>query len=410
MYYDVAVIGGGASGIMAAGRAGERKARTVLIEKNKKLGVKLLSTGGGRCNLTNRIEEIKKLAEQFGDNGKFLFSALNKFNPRDTIKFFEDLGVKTKIEDNNRVFPVSDSALQVLNALISYLKKSQVEIMTGAEVKNIITRGDKIEKVVLADGEEISANKFIFAVGGRSYVKTGSTGDGYKWLEKLGHKIETPLPALVPILVKEKFVKELQGLSLKSAGVGVYLDDKKIESAVGDIIFMSAGVSGPAILNLSKKIVQSLPGKVSIKIDLFPEVGFSDLDKKVQKHFQSVNNKVAKNAFVDFLAPKLIPVIIKLAGVDEEKKVNVITGEERKKIVSLLKELKLEVKSSAGYEHAMVTTGGVNLDEIDPRTMKSKIISNLYLAGEILDLDGPTGGFNLQMCWSTGYLAGDNIV
>lgn len=394
--------------MMAAGRAGELGARVVLLEKNKDLGVKLLATGNGRCNITNKTDGLRAMAAKFGKNGKFLFSSLNKFRPEDVIGFFEGRGVKTKMEDANRVFPASDKARDVLNALTDHLKEFQVEIKTSAGVKEIVKKNSKIEKAILLSGEEIIADKFIIATGGKAYPLTGSAGDGYGWLKKSGHTITELRPALVPILIKEKIVKELEGLSLADIGISIYKDNKKIGSMRGEAIFTAEGLSGPVILDMSREIGKALPGKVGLRIDFEPEMDFTELDQKMQKDFQEEGGKMLKNSLDRLLPKKLVPVIIRLAGIDPEKKANSVTKEERKKITHLLKEFRLEVKDLAGYDRANVTSGGIKLSEVDPRTMRSKLIDNLYFAGEILDLDGPTGGYNLQVSWSTGYAAGES--
>jgi len=410
MKYDVIVIGGGPAGMMSAGRAAELGAKVLLLEKNKHLGIKLLCTGKGRCNITNNIEEIKKLVDKYGKNGKFLFSAFNKFKVEDTVNFFEKRGVKTKVERGERIFPVSDRALDVLNALIKYMRQSKVEIITEAQVKNILMEKKVIKKVILENGQELKAKNYIICTGGKSYPLTGSTGDGYKWLKKMGHTIISPRPALTPIIIKEKFVKELEGLSLKNVKISIFKNNKKIISRFGEALFTNNGLSGPIILDMSKKIGEELVNKLKLKIDFKPVLDFIKLDERVQRDFQKNSNKLFKNSLNELLPQKLIPIIIKLSGIDPNKKVNLITKTERKIIIHLLKEFELEIVGLVGFEKAIITAGGVELTEVDPKTMQSKIISNLYLAGEILDIDGPTGGYNLQVCWSTGFVAGENSI
>jgi predicted Rossmann fold flavoprotein len=408
MKYDIAIIGGGASGMMAAIRAGELGARVVLLEKNKRLGTKLLITGKGRCNITNKTDTDREMIEAFGAHGKFLFSALNKFGVDDVIRFFEDSGLKTKVERGARVFPISDQSRDVLDALISNLKKAKVEIKLDSSVKKIILKDNKIEKVLLFGGREIIADKYIIATGGKSYPATGSTGDGYNWLVKMGHTVTELSPALVPVIIKEKIVKDLEGLSLKNVEISLYKNDKKIDSRFGEAIFTADGMSGPIIIDMSGVIGRHLADKLKLLIDFKPALDFPTLDLRLQNDFTAQAKKLFKNSLDDLLPQKLIPVIFELSGIDPEKKAGVITREERKKLLHLLKEFSLTVKGLGGYEQAIITSGGVALNEIDPKTMQSKIISNLYLAGEILDLHGPTGGFNLQQCWSTGYTAGEN--
>lgn len=404
--YDIAVIGGGPAGMMAAGRAGELGSSVVLLEKNNKLGVKLLLTGGGRCNLTNKVENKKDMVSQLGENGKFLFSALHRFGAEEVMEFFTNRGVPLKIEDNNRVFPESNRASDVLNALIDYLHESKVDILTGSAVKDIVKRGNNIEKIILTNGDEIRADKYIIATGGKSYPETGSSGEGYEWLRMLGHTIINPRPALAPLIMKENFIKDLQGISLPNVSVSVYKQDKKIAEKNGEIIFTADGLSGPAIINISKAIGQALPEKTILKLNFFPQHDSAEMDEKVRRIFLEANNKLLKNSLDGLLPSRLSSMIIKLSNIDSEKQINLVTREERKKLVQLLKEFTLEAKELAGFGKAMVTAGGVALNEVDPQTMKSKIIDNLYFAGEILDLDGPTGGFNLQIAWSTGYTVG----
>ncbi|MEI7619948.1 MAG: NAD(P)/FAD-dependent oxidoreductase [Candidatus Falkowbacteria bacterium] len=407
MKYDIAIIGGGASGMMAAIRAGELGANVVLLEKNQKLGLKLLATGGGRANITN-LKSDRELADTFGVNGRWLLSSLSKFGPEKLIEFFNNRGLKTKVEDNNRVFPKSNSAQDVLQVLINALEASQVDVKFGAEVKSVVKVDNLIKKVVLADGRDVIADKFILCPGGKSYPLTGSSGDAYKWLKQLGHQVVSPRPALVPVILRDKFVKDLEGLSLSDARISCYRDNKKLCSTVGPVIFMANGLSGPAILNMSDTIGQLDPKGLQIRIDLFPNLDFSELDKQVQAEFGS-STKMIRNELGKLVPPKMVDTLIRLSGINSEKKLNLINREERKVLVHLLKEFDLNVFGLAGYDRAMVTAGGIDLKEVDSRTMKSKIIENLYLAGEILDLNGPTGGYNLQLCWTTGYVAGESV-
>ncbi len=414
MLYDLIVIGGGPAGMMAAGRAAENGARVLLLEKNDQLGVKLLITGKGRCNITNTEPELKKFIGQYGQNGKFLFTALNKFSPQDTLLFFDNLGVATKVERGQRVFPASDRADAVLSALIKYLKKNQVETRLNVEVEKIVTRlrdKNSIEKIILTNGQELIAKNYLIATGGKSYPGTGSTGTGFEWLKKMGHHIIQPQPALVPIVVQEPWIHELEGLSLKNVAISLYQNNKKMDSRFGEAIFTHNGLSGPIILDMGKKIGELLTkGVVSLKIDFKPALDEKTLDQRIQEDFLNFKDKMFKNSLAWLLPQKMVPVIIKLSGIETNKKVNIINKIERQKLLGLLKNFTLQVKKTAGFGAAIITAGGVDLKEIDPQTMRSKIIDNLYLSGEILDLDGPTGGFNLQVCWSTGYVAGNGIV
>lgn len=407
MKYDVVIIGGGPAGMMAAGRAGELGARVCLVEKNSRLGVKLLITGHGRCNITNNAYAPREMASMYGKNGKFLLSAFSRFGVGDIINFFENRGVKTKIEKGNRVITESDKAQDALNALAGYLKEGRVDLKLNAEVRNIVRKGDAIEKIVLATDEEVTAKRFVLCTGGKSYPATGSTGDGYSWAQTLGHTVMPTSPSLTPVLLKDAIVKELEGLSLRDVRITAYKDDKKFDSGVGDALFTANGMSGPLIINMSKSIGKELSGNITLKIDLVPDLDFTALDMRIRKEFQEGPNRLLKNCLDMLLPQKLIPVIVRLAGIDSEKKVKDITKEERKKLLHLMKEFSLKVEGLPGFDKAVITTGGVELSEIDPKTMRSKLIENLYFAGEILDLDGPTGGYNLQVCWSTGYAAGE---
>ncbi len=409
MKYDVVIIGGGPAGLMAAGRAGELGARVILLEKNINLGTKLLITGNGRCNITNKSLDKNSLIDKFGRNGKFLLSSFSRFGTSETIEFFEKIGVVLKVEENGKIFPKSDRSKDVLNALIAYNDKFNVCVRSNSKVKEVVRREKKIEKAILENGEEISGNNFVICTGGVSYPATGSTGDGYKWLKKLGHTIIEPLPSLTPIIIRESFIKELEGLSLKDVEINVYKNNKKIDSKLGDLMFTSDGLSGPATIDLSRKIGKELPEKINIKIDFVPKLNFIELDKKIQECFNAASHKILKNSLDNFLPRRIFSIIAKLSKVDSDKKVNLISREERKRIVHLIKEFDLEVQKLAGFDKAVITSGGVKLSEVDPKTMRSKIVENLYLAGEILDLDGPTGGYNLQVCWSTGFAAGEAV-
>lgn len=405
--YNLAIIGGGPSGMIAAGHAAELGSRVLLLEKNPQLGIKLLMTGKGRCNITNAEEDIKKLIEVYGKNGKFLYSALNKFSNKDVVEFFESKGLKTKVERGNRIFATSDSSKDVVTCLENYLKENNVEIKLNSPVEKIIVKEGKIEKIILKKGQEITADKYIIATGGKSYPGSGSSGDAYKWLEKMGHTINKPIPALTPIIVKEKIVEKLEGLSLKNVEASLW-DNKKIASFFGEALFTNNGMSGPIILNLSKIVSENPSKNLKLKIDFKPALDFPTLDKRIQRDFEENSNKQYKNSINKLMPAKLIPVMIELSKIDPNKKVNEITKEERKRLIKLLKEFELNVNGVVGFEKAIVTSGGVDIKEVNPKTMQSKIIDNLFLAGEVLDIDGPTGGYNLQVAWSTGYLAGEN--
>ncbi|OGY49622.1 MAG: hypothetical protein A2663_04365, partial [Candidatus Buchananbacteria bacterium RIFCSPHIGHO2_01_FULL_46_12] len=393
--FDVAVIGGGPAGLLAAGTAAQSGAGVVLIEKNDRLGKKLLITGKGRCNLTNAVKDGRDFIKELGKNGPFLFSSLTAFGPHDVIDFFNRRGVKTKVERGGRVFPVSDNAADVLKALIGYINEGKVKLVKNAEILDLIKENNLLKKIKLPDGE-ISANNFIFATGGLAYPQTGSTGDGFGFAQKLGHAVIKPEPALAPVMAKEKWVKELEGLSLKNIRINLWQNNKKMAERFGEALFTAEGLSGPIILDLSQEIGRLLKiGPVELKINFKPALDYPTLDKRIQKDLAANKNKAFKNSLDELLPQKLIPVMIKLSGIEKNKKAGQLTRAERAKLAKLLTELKLNVADLAGFDKAIVTAGGIDLKEIDPKTMRSKIIPNLYFAGEIIDLNGPTGGFNL---------------
>ncbi|MDD2696692.1 MAG: NAD(P)/FAD-dependent oxidoreductase [Candidatus Pacebacteria bacterium] len=407
--FDVIVIGGGPAGMMASGRAAEMGAGVLLLEKNPDLGRKLLLTGKGRSNITRAEFNPKEMVKKYGKEGDFLLYPLSVFGPKETIEFFENMGLGVKVERGKRIFPESDSALDVLRVLIEYLKKGKVEVMTKAEVREIISSGNRIEKVVLKDSRKVTAKNYVICTGGKSYPVTGSTGQGYLWLEKLGHTVTKLRPALVPLKIKENWPKAAQGLSLKNVELTVFQNNKKKDSRFGEMLFTHFGVSGPIVLDLSRGIAELLEkGEVKLVLDLKPALNFETLDKRVKSDFSKYSNKLFKNSLDDLLPQKMIPVMIDLSLINPEKRVNGITKEERQKLVKLLKGLEMQVSGLLGFENAIVTSGGVSLKEIDAKTMKSKIIENLFLAGEIINLHGPTGGYNLQQSWSTGHLAGES--
>jgi predicted Rossmann fold flavoprotein len=404
--YDVAVIGGGPAGMMASIAAAELGKKVVLIEKNSELGVKLLLTGKGRCNITQAEFDLRKLVEKFGKNGDFLFSPFSFFSVRNTIDFFENAGLKIKVERGKRAFPESDRAEDVLGAIARLLKKNNVFVLCGAQARGFEKQGNKITKLLLKNGEIIAKN-YIICTGGKAFPGTGSTGEGFDWVKSLGHKVTELAPALVPIEIKEDYGKELQGLSLKNVEMSAFQNGKKKFSEFGECLFAHFGLSGPIILDISKKIGELLKtGKIELSLDMKPALDLQVLDKRLQRDFAKYQNKIFKNSLNDLLPQKMIPFIIRLSGIDPEKKINGITKTERYNLARLLKGVKMEVQGLLGFGEAIVTSGGISLKEIDSKTMRSKIIDNMFFAGEILDVDGPTGGYNLQVCWSTGYLAG----
>lgn len=406
--FDTVVIGGGPAGMMAAIGASENGGHVLLLEKNATLGRKLLITGKGRCNITQVSCDDKEFVEKLGKKGRFMFSSLNAFGPQDVIDFFEKNGVETRVERGGRVFPVSDDAKDVLKVLTQVMKKNGVKILTGKKVLGFDVKGGKIESVKI-EGSEFLADKFVVATGGKSYPVTGSTGDGYSWAKELGHTIVDPRPSLVPLKVKEQWVKDLQGLSLKNVRLNVFQNEKKVDSRFGEMLFTHFGISGPIVLDVSKKIGELLKdGGVELSVDLKPALDFGQLKQRLQRDFNNNPKKSFRNYLPDLLPKKMVEVMLELSEIEPDKQLCVIGGDEKKKLTSLLKDLRMEVEGLLDFDHAIVTTGGVDLRQVDSKTMQSRIVENLYFAGEILDLDAPTGGFNLQICWSTGYVSGSN--
>lgn len=404
--YDLVIVGAGAAGLIAAGRAAELGSKVLLIEKNKQVGVKILITGKGRCNITNAEDNLKQLVDFYGKKGKFLYSAFKNLSNFDVIDFFENLRLQTKVERGKRVFPLSDNAKDVVTALKRHIDHPNVEIRLTTSVKNIIANDNSIEKLILTNGEEVFAKNFLITTGGKSYPQTGSTGDAYDWFRNIKHKVIKPHPALTPIVVHENIVTELAGLSLKNVEITLW-DPKKVISFFGEALFTHNGLSGPITLNLSNLV--NLSKEQYLTIDFKPALDSKKLDTRIIKDFDEQRAKQFKNSLNQLLPSKLIPIFIKLSEIPEDKKVSEISKKERKRLLNLFKEFKLTVKGLVGYEKAIVTAGGVDIKEIKPKTMQSKKYDNLYVAGELLDIDGPTGGYNLQVAWSTGYLAAESV-
>jgi predicted Rossmann fold flavoprotein len=404
----IAVIGGGPAGLMAAGRAGQRGFEVFLFEKNYKLGKKLLISGKGRCNITNTAD-IEKLIENIPGNGNFMHSSFYKFSNYDLMDFFSKQGLKTKVERGGRVFPQSDISKDVLDALVKYNISNGVKIKCNSHVKNILVSESNITGISLKNGRTIECSSVILATGGISYPKTGSTGDGHVMAKSLGHKIVDLKPSLVPLITREQWVKKVQGLSLKNVSITlINLQGKKIYQDFGEMLFTHFGVSGPLILSCSRHILDYKYKDVKLIIDLKPALSNEQLDERIQRDFEKFSRKQLKNALGDLLPSKIIPVIIELSSISPDKFVNQIKKNERNKLVNVLKNLELNIIGSRPVDEAIVTAGGVSVDEINPKTMESKIMKGLFFAGEIIDVDAYTGGFNLTIAFSTGYLAGDN--
>lgn len=399
--FDVAVIGGGPAGMMAATQSARNGLRVVLLEKNRQLGKKLLLTGGGRCNLTNAEFDLKKLVANY-HNGEFLFHAFSLFSPKNTIEFFNKLGVKTKIEAGNRVFPASDDVGEVLEALKKELEKLGVEILYNSEVKDIVFKNNHLTSIAIQNVRpltlyNIEAKKFVLATGGKSYSKTGSDGFGYKLAEKLGHTVIAPSPALVPIKLQEKWAKDLQGISLKNV---------KINGQAGEILFTHFGITGPTVLNMSGEITAG----EKIKLDLFPDLNQQEVLKSFEEILQKYPRQIIKNILAEFFPIKFAEIFLDILKIDSGKIANNLSKIEKTLIVKNLKNFEMTAEDVLGWDSAMVTRGGISLKEINHKTMQSKIVKNLFFAGEIIDIDGKTGGFNLQLCWTTGFVAGNSCI
>ena len=401
----VIVIGAGPAGIMAAITASKNH-EVILLDGNDRVGKKLFITGKGRCNVTN-AKDISEFFDYIYGNPHFLYSSLYSFTNEDTIHFFENQGIKLKTERGGRIFPSSDKSSDIIKGLSNGLKENNVQVKLNSKVTNILSKNDRILGVEINNSQKIIGDHFIIATGGASYPLTGSKGDGYDFAKKLGHSIIDLKPSLVPIELNEKWLKELMGLSLKNISLSILKNNKVLYNEQGEMLFTSYGISGPLVLKGSRFIKND--SSYTALLDLKPALEINELDKRIQKDFLKYQNKEFKNSLNDLLPQKLIPLIIRLSGIPADKKVNVITKDERKNLVYIIKNIKMNIKGLRPIEEAIVTAGGVNTLEIDPSTMKSKLISNLSFAGEVIDVDAFTGGYNVQIALSTGYIAGNNI-
>lgn len=408
----VIIIGGGAAGMMASIRAAQNGSRVTLLEQNEKLGKKLYITGKGRCNITNDCD-TEDLLKHVVRNGKFLYSAFYSFDSRQVMDFFERHGLAIKTERGGRVFPQSDHSSDVIRTLQDVMRKEKIDIQLHTKAADILIEGSDIRKVVgvrLADGRTLAADKVIIATGGCSYPSTGATGDGYRFAQALGHTVTEKQPSLVPFETAEEWVRDLQGLSLKNVSVRIRHGNRLLFEDFGEMLFTHFGVSGPLLISASSLIGdyrEDMP--FSMEIDLKPALAEEQLDKRVLRDFEENQNRQFKNALSKLFPSKLIPVIIRLSGIEADTKVNAITKGQRMEFVHLIKHFPLTLQRFRGFDEAIITRGGVCIKEVNPSTMESKLISGLYFAGEVLDLDALTGGFNLQIAWSTGHLAGDSI-
>ena len=405
----VIVVGGGAAGMMACHAASLCGHQVTLLEKNEKLGKKIYITGKGRCNLTN-ASDMEVIFANVMSNKKFLYSAFYTFDNNQVIDLFETNGMATKTERGNRVFPVSDHSSDVIATMARILKNDGVEVKLNTTVDRLIIKDNKACGVVV-NKKEIYADNVIVCTGGLSYPSTGSTGDGYRFAETAGHTVVECTPALVPFNIREEWVKALQGLSLKNTAITIYDKDKKLYSDFGEMLFTHFGVSGPMILSASGNIkADKFKNPLKLIIDLKPAMSEEQLDKRILRDFDENKNKQFRNSINKLLPSKLVPIIIELSGIAPDKKVNEISKEERLGFVHLLKNLTMTINGLRGWNEAIITKGGICVKNINPSTMESKLVSNLFFAGEVLDLDAMTGGYNLQIAWSTGYLAGLNCV
>ena len=407
---EVLVIGGGAAGVMAACAAAQNGHRVTLIEKNERIGRKVLITGKGRCNVTNATYTVEELLDHIPGNGRFLYSAFHCYMPTDTMELFESLDVPLKVERGNRVFPVSDKAVDIVDAMDRYLKQSGVRRMHDT-VRHILVEDSVVRGVETERQGSVPADAVVLATGGLSYPRTGSTGDGYRMAEELGHTVTDLVPSLVPMTSEDKSCAEMQGLSLRNVQVSVVdtQTQKTVFSEFGEMLFTHFGVSGPVVLSASSHLRTFEPGRYELRIDLKPALSDEQLEARLLRDLEAASNKDFRNSLGDLLPRSMIPVFVRKTGVDPFKKVNQITREERRKILQTLRNFTVPLSGFRPVEEAIVTSGGVNVKEVDPKTMQSKLVSGLYFAGEILDVDAYTGGFNLQIAFSTGRLAGLSI-
>lgn len=409
MVFDVIVIGGGPAGMMAAARAAECGKRVLLLEKNPTLGKKLLITGGGRCNVTNNKTNNRTMLAKYKGNDKFLFSAFSQFNVESALQFFHSRGMQTKEENEGRIFPVSDKAQSVWDVLVDYMKEGGVKVQTSAPVSGISLGEEKNFHIKLKDKTEILARSVVMATGGISRPETGSTGEGFGWLEKLGHTIIANDFALVPISLKDAWAKKLGGVTLKDIKLTIYQNEQKQSAHKGKLLFTHLGISGPTVLNMSREVGELLKyGEVIIQLDLFPQLDHAALKTELQNLLIGESNKLIKNTLSKMISSSLVLTLLDLAGIDSDTPNHSVRSEQRKNLVLLFKAVPLHVKGLLGADKAVVSSGGVDLKEVDFKTMQSRLIPNLYLVGDVLNIDRPSGGYSLQLCWTTGFVAGSH--
>jgi predicted Rossmann fold flavoprotein len=407
--YDVIVIGGGASGMMAAGRAAERGKKVLIIEKNKQLGEKLKISGGGRCNITNAEEDVRMLLKNYGNAEQFLYSVFAQFSNKDTFNFFEKLGLPLVVQARKRAFPYTEKSIDVFHALDQYMKAGGVQVKNNSPVSNIISSDGSIQGIAIGK-HIVTAKTYILATGGVSHPETGSTGDGFHWLETLGHSVAKPTPTIVPLAVKEPWVKSLSGVSLSFMKITFYVEGRKKFFKTGKLLFTHFGLSGPLILNAAGKVGDLMQeGTVTATIDAYPDTDHGAVEQKIITIFDANKNKLLKNVF-DLIVPHgMIEAVFSLVPtIDRETKVHSVTKEQRKALVEVLKALPVTITGLMGLDRAVVADGGIPLTEINMKTMRSKLFSNLFITGDLLHITRPSGGFSLQLCWTTGFVAGSN--
>ncbi|MFA5576066.1 MAG: NAD(P)/FAD-dependent oxidoreductase [Tissierellaceae bacterium] len=406
MEEKIGIIGAGPSGIIAAGMAASRGKDVTLIDKNERIGKKLFITGKGRCNITNNAP-IEDFFDNVMKNKKFLYSSFYSFNNRDIVELLEDYGLRVKVERGNRVFPASNKSSDVIAAFHKFLSDKNVSIALNTKVENIRLAGGKF--IVNTLDRDYTFDKLLICTGGRSYPATGSTGDGYRFAESLGHTITPLRPSLVPIVLNNHWVGQLQGLSLRNVKLSAFSTGKLLYEEFGEMLFTHYGISGPIVLSMSNYLHNYLEKQISLFIDLKPALDNDRLDKRILRDFEQNNNRQIKNSLDDLLPQKIIPLVIELSKISPDKVINQITKDERLGLLKVIKNFPMSFKSFRPIEEAIITSGGVSIDEVNPSTMESRIIPGLFFSGEIIDVDALTGGFNLQIAYSTGYLAGTNI-
>lgn len=408
--YDLIVVGGGASGMMAAGRAAARGKKVLLIEKNKVLGAKLSITGGGRCNITNAQHDVHELLAHYGEGADFLFSPFSQFGVKDTFSFFESHGLPIVVQAGGRAFPTTEKAPDVVRALVDYMKKGGVMVKTGTAVTKVQHEKGSIAGVHVGD-TLYTAKNFIFATGGMSHPETGSTGDGFEWLRALGHSVKAPTPTIVPLATTEKWGHTLSGTALDGMKITFFADGQKAFSKTGKILFTHFGISGPLVLNSAAQVADLMhQGIVTAKIDVFPQENIGSLDTRITTVFDTNKNKLLKNVLKDIVPAGMSPGIVHLLSEKMlDTKVHSITKEERRTLVDILKALPLTITHLMDYDRAVIADGGISLNEIDTKTMRSTLFTNLYVTGDLLHVRRPSGGYSLQLCWTTGWVAGSSV-